>query len=248
MTATTEIISVEQIPFESIENSSLGIPRDTFMCHPQVDEIIYALTHLTCGHSMLTPVIDISQYTANKGYSSARFSLQKNDHQQLEIKIYPITKQIRFENEFNLDNMEIEQLYRGELLSKEVDLRHDGKLVDSLLQLIPDTNLMLVLPKSTINIPQNLGQVQQTDKNTELLKNGGQITITHPNGEVFNVQLCLYSSNMITVSENFDRLRQQSNNQNSQAIKTDVSDIFTNDHDVHENTPIEERTNTGIKR
>lgn len=249
--ATTETLSGEQIPFEQVRNA-YGIPEEVFKRHSQYEDIIFALTHLTCGHSMVTPVIDTSEYTSQLfKFSSARFSLKKNDQQQLRMMIYPITDQIRFENEFNLDNNEIDCLYRGEILSKEIDLHHDGQLIDSLLQLIPDTNLTLVLPKFSINIPGNLGQVEQTPQDIQKLKNGGQITIARPDGQVFNVQLCLYSSNMITVGENFDRLRQQTSDLPTQPAKAQIPDIFSSETKAHENapaTPTKERTTTGVKR
>lgn len=250
-TAKTETLSVEQIPFEQVRNA-YGIPEEIFKRHSQYEDIIFALTHLTCGHSMVTPVIDTSEYTSQVyKFSSARFSLKKNDQQQLRMMIFPITDQIPFKNEFDLDNKEIDLLYKGQILSKEIDLHHDGHLVDSLLQLIPDTNQTLACPKSSINIPGNLGQVQQSAQDINKLRDGGQITINRPDGQVFNVQLCLYSSNMITVGENFDRLMQQTSEQTLQAPKPQIPDVFSSETKNRENTPdtlAEERTTTGVKR
>lgn len=209
---TQEVLSIEQLPFEQIENS-LGIPKEVFLRHPQYEDIVFALTHLVCNHSQVTPLIETREYTQEKfKFSAAWFMLNKNDKQQLVMKYIPQTNQVRFENEYNFDNREIDLLYQNQLLSKAIDLRHDGQMVDCLIQLLPGTNQFLVVPKFSIDIPQNLGQVNQTTENIEKLKNGDGIVITR-DGQSFDVKLCLYSPNMITVNENFDRLIHQDGQQ-----------------------------------
>lgn len=245
---TEEVLSIEQIPFDQIENN-LGIPKEVFLRHPQYNDIIYALSHLVCGRSMLTPLIESSEYTNNKfKFSAARYSLKKNENQRLLMIVHPISDQIRFENEYNFDNKEIDLLYKGEILSKEIDLSHDGELIDCLIQLIPGSNCTVAVPKFSLDIPENLGQVEQPPENIEKLKNGGEIIIAQQD-QVFNVKLCLYSPNMITVSENFDRLMQQNNKHGVQVSNPDIPSIFNENHETLQNiTKDKEQTQTGIKR
>ena len=244
---TQEVLSVEQVPFEQIENS-LGIPREVFFRHPQYEDIVFALTHLVCDHSQITPLIETREYTQEKfKFSAAWFMLNKNDKQQLVVKYIPQSNQVRFENEYNFDNKEIDQLYQDRLLSKEIDLRHDGQIIDCLIQLLPGTNQFLVVPKFSIDIPKNLGQVNQTPENIEKLKNGEGIVITR-DGQSFDVKLCLYSPHMITVAENFDRLINQDREQ--LPVEKKAPSVFSTENTEREKQQSidTETTPTRIKR
>lgn len=251
---TVEILSVEQIPFEQVENS-LGVPREVFLRHPRYEDIVISLTTLVCGRSQMTPIIESGEYTSERfKFSAARYSLMKTDNQRIVMRVHPIGDQItRFENEFGLNNQEIDQLYQGKLISKEIDLYHDGELIDCLIQLQPNTNLIAAVPKFSIDIPSVLGQVEQSPENKQKLKNCEEITVVQKEGQVYNVRLCLYSYNMISVSENFDRLMQHANQSASTLDhKKQIPSVFSGngpENEMEKDVTYEnEQTHTGVKR
>jgi hypothetical protein len=139
------------------------------------------------------------------------------------------------------------------LISKEIDLYHDGELIDCLIQLQPNTNLIAAVPKFSIDIPSVLGQVEQSPENKQKLKNCEEITVVQKEGQVYNVRLCLYSYNMISVSENFDRLMQHANQSASTLDhKKQIPSVFSGngpENEMEKDVTYEnEQTHTGVKR
>ena len=66
MEIVIETISVDQIPFDTVERT-MGIPSSTFLQASNALDIIEALTTLTNGRSALTPLIDLEAFIRGSG-------------------------------------------------------------------------------------------------------------------------------------------------------------------------------------
>lgn len=202
MDKVIEIISINQLPFDEVERK-MGVPPSAFLNAPDSDDIIEALTTLTNGRSCLTPPIDLGDY--DLGFRHARFSLYARDG-KYHFRIHPVRNQEEFQNEFDLDQREIDLLYKGEKLIKMADLEHTGQPVECLIQLIPGTNAQVACPRYTIDIPNKIGGQEITPELKAELTAGAKKTIVSKDNQAFDVQIDLASHNMLKITENKDRL------------------------------------------
>lgn len=214
MDKVIETISINQIPFEDVERK-MGVPRSVFMQASNAEDIIAALTTLTNGRSMLTPLIDLSDY--NLGYNQARFSLYERDN-RFHIRVHPVTDQVEFSNELNLSEQQIELLRKGEKLLIMSDPEHLGYDVECLVQLMRDCNALVICPRYTIDIPRELGGRELSAEEREAIISGQKQTVQDKNNNSYDVELDLTSPNLFKIQVNTDRLRRSAQGQSQEQV------------------------------
>lgn len=202
-----ETISVDQIPFDTLERT-MGIPSSAFMQAENMMDIIEALTTLTNGRSALTPMIDLQDY--NLGYRYARFSLYRAQG-KYHMRVHPVRNQEEFSNEFDLTDQQIEDLYKGEIVMSLVDPYGNGEKIPCLIQLIPDTNAQVCCPCNSLVLPRKLGGKELTDEMRETLTTGRKLTIMMDDNQAIDVEIDLTSPSVLKVRTNNDRLLRSAN-------------------------------------
>lgn len=202
MEIVIETISVDQIPFDTMERT-MGIPSSVFLQASNAMDIIEALTTLTNGRSALTPMIDLQDF--NLGYRYARFSLYRAQG-RYHMRVHPVRNQEEFDNEFNLTEEQIEDLYKGEIVMSLVDPYSNGEKIPCLIQLIPDTNAQVCCPCDSLVLPRTLGGKELTDEMRETLTTGRKLTILMDDNQAIDVEIDLTSPNVLKVRTNNDRL------------------------------------------
>lgn len=207
MEIVIETISVDQIPFDTVERT-MGIPSSVFMQAENMMDIIEALTTLTNGRSALTPMIDLQDY--NLGYRYARFSLYRAQG-KYHMRVHPVRNQEEFNNEFELTEQQIEDLYKGEIVLSLVDPYSSGEKIPCLIQLIPDTNAQVCCPCNSLVLPRSLGGKELTEEMRETLTTGRKLTILMDNNQAIDVEIDLTSPNVLKVRTNNDRLLRSAN-------------------------------------
>lgn len=202
MEIVIETISVDQIPFDTVERT-MGIPSSTFLQASNALDIIEALTTLTNGRSALTPLIDLQDF--NLGYRYARFSLYRAQG-KYHMRVHPVRNQEEFNNEFDLTEQQIEDLYKGEIVMSLVDPYSNGEKIPCLIQLIPDTNAQVCCPCDSLVLPRTLGGQELTDEMRETLTAGRKLTILMDDNQAIDVEIDLTSPSVLKVRTNNDRL------------------------------------------
>lgn len=178
---TAEKLQTKDLPFDDF--SKLGFTKDRlFNTIPKED-----LSELLKLNKTNIIPLDIKQDDISFKVD-VKLSLKRNQDNSYSLRVHPFRKEI--ENKYDLTKAELDELRKGAILEKELQLPGDKQSKKHLIQLDKEINELMTSPAKNKKLEKKLDSLNLSDEQRKQIAAGKQINIKQ-GGTNFSVQLDL---------------------------------------------------------